>query len=199
LIVIHSSGFATLNLLHTPPVDTQVVYQACSEQMSLEINSDGKQMTDLISAAGLRKLEDEYHHLWRVERPKVVQGVSDAAEEGDRSENAEYIYGKKRLREIDRRLKYLGSRLKVLRVARPPANPGTVSFGCWVTYEDEDGLARCYQLVGPDEIEVNEGRISIDSPVGQALMYKKLDDEIVISRPNGELTVYITDISAIRP
>ena len=156
-------------------------------------------MTDLISAAGLRKLEDEYHHLWRVERPKVVQGVSDAAAEGDRSENAEYIYGKKRLREIDRRLKYLGSRLKVLRVARPPANPCTVSFGCWVTYEDEDGLARCYQLVGPDEIEVNEGRISIDSPVGQALMYKKLDDEIVISRPNGELTVYITDISAIRP
>ena len=185
--------------MHTQPVDTQAVDQAYSEQVNLDTNPDGKQMTDLISAEGLRKLEHEYHHLWRVERPKIVQGVSDAAAEGDRSENAEYIYGKKRLREIDRRLKYLGSRLKVLRVACPPANPGSVSFGCWVTYEDEDGLVRCYQLVGPDEIEVNEGRISIDSPVGQALMYKKLEDEIVIRRPNGELTVYITDISAIRP
>jgi len=96
-------------------------------------------MTDLISAAGLKKLEEEYHQLWRVERPKVVQGVSDAAAEGDRSENAEYIYGKKRLREIDRKLKHLGSRLKVLRVASPPANPVLVTFGCWVTYEDEDG------------------------------------------------------------
>ncbi len=156
-------------------------------------------MTDLISAAGLKKLEEEYHQLWRVERPKVVQGVSDAAAEGDRSENAEYIYGKKRLREIDRKLKHLGSRLKVLRVASPPANPALVTFGCWVTYEDEDGVARCYQLVGPDEIEVGEGRISIDSPVGQALLHKKLDDEVIISRPNGELTVYITDISATRP
>lgn len=156
-------------------------------------------MTNLISAAGLKKLEEEYHHLWRVERPKVVQGVSDAAAEGDRSENAEYIYGKKRLREIDRKLKHLGSRLKVLRVAGPPAKPGSVTFGCWVTYEDEDGASRCYQLVGPDEIEVSEGRISIDSPVGQALLHKKLDDEVLISRPNGELTVYITDISATRP
>jgi len=156
-------------------------------------------MTNLITAAGLKKLEEEYHYLWRVERPKVVQGVSDAAAEGDRSENAEYIYGKKRLREIDRKLKHLGSRLKVLRVASPPAKPGSVSFGCWVTYEDEDGAARCYQLVGPDEIEVNEGSISIDSPVGQALLHKKLDDEVTISRPNGELTVYITDISATRP
>jgi len=156
-------------------------------------------MTNLISENGLRKLEAEYHQLWRVERPKVVQGVSEAAAEGDRSENAEYIYGKKRLREIDRKLKHLGSRLKVLRVAAPPANPGTVSFGCWVTYEDEAGTQRCYQLVGPDEIDVNEGHISIDSPVGQALLHKKLDDEVVIRRPSGNLTVYITDITATRP
>jgi len=156
-------------------------------------------MTDLISDEGLKKLEDEYHYLWRVERPKVVQGVSDAAAEGDRSENAEYIYGKKRLREIDRKLKHLGARLKVLKVAAPPVNPGVVSFGCWVTYEKEDGDARCYQLVGPDEIDVGTGKISIDSPVGQALLHKKLDDEVIIRRPNGELTVYITDISATKP
>lgn len=156
-------------------------------------------MTDLISETGLKKLEAEYHQLWRVERPKIVQGVSEAAAEGDRSENAEYIYGKKRLREIDRKLKHLGSRLKVLRVAAPPANPRVISFGCWVTYEDESGSQRCYQLVGPDEIDVTEGRISIDSPVGQALLHKKLDDEVVIRRPSGDLTVYITDISATHP
>jgi transcription elongation factor GreB len=156
-------------------------------------------MTDLISAAGLQRLENEYHYLWRVERPKVCQGVSDAAAEGDRSENAEYIYGKKRLREIDSKLKHLGARLKVLKVAAPPANPGLVSFGCWVGYEDASGDARCYQLVGPDEIDVSEGRISIDSPVGQALLHKKLDDEVFIKRPNGDLTVYITSISPTRP
>ncbi|BCS56032.1 transcription elongation factor GreB [Geobacter sp. SVR] len=156
-------------------------------------------MTNLITAAGMKKLEDEYHYLWRVERPKVVQGVADAAAEGDRSENAEYIYGKKRLREIDRKLKHLGSRLKVLKVASVPANPQSVSFGCWVSYEDEDGAARCYQLVGPDEFDVSSGRISIDSPVGQALLGKRIDDEVVIRRPTGDLTVYITGISSAQP
>ncbi|MBT1070596.1 transcription elongation factor GreB [Pelotalea chapellei] len=156
-------------------------------------------MTNLITAAGMKKLEDEYHYLWRVERPKVVQGVSDAAAEGDRSENAEYIYGKKRLREIDRKLKHLGARLKVLKIASTPVSPKSVTFGCWVTYEDDDGNERCYQLVGPDEIDVAIGRISIDSPVGQALLGRKLDDEVTLRRPNGDLVVYITDISATKP
>jgi transcription elongation factor GreB len=156
-------------------------------------------MTNLISPEGLNKLHAEYDHLWKVERPKVVQGVSDAAAEGDRSENAEYIYGKKRLREIDRKLKHLGSRMKLLRVATAPADPKSVSFGCWVSYEDETGDERCYQLVGPDEIDVSIGRISIDSPVGQALLHKKIDDEVIVTRPNGELTVYITGISSKRP
>lgn len=147
----------------------------------------------------MKKLEDEYHYLWRVERPKVVQGVSDAAAEGDRSENAEYIYGKKRLREIDRKLKHLGARLKVLKIAAAPANPQSVSFGCWVSYEDDQGNERCYQLVGPDEIDVSIGRISIDSPVGQALLGKKIDDEVTVHRPTGDLVVYITDISATKP
>jgi transcription elongation factor GreB len=156
-------------------------------------------MTNLISSEGLKKLEDEYHYLWRVERPKVCQGVSDAAAEGDRSENAEYIYGKKRLREIDSKLKHLGSRLKLLKVASAPEKPGIVSFGCWVGYEDENGKSCCYQLVGPDEIDVTAGKISIDSPVGQALLHKKLDDEVLIRRPTGDLTVYITSISQTRP
>jgi transcription elongation factor GreB len=156
-------------------------------------------MTNLITAEGMKRLQDEFDHLWKVERPKVVQGVSDAAAEGDRSENAEYIYGKKRLREIDRKLKHLGGRLKILKVAAPPAKPGSVSFGCWVTYEDEEGNERCYQLVGADEFDVSLGRISIDSPVGQALLQKKIDDEVTIRRPSGELTVVITDISSSRP
>jgi transcription elongation factor GreB len=157
-------------------------------------------LTNLISAEGLKKLRDEYEHLWAVERPKVVQGVADAAEEGDRSENAEYIYGKKKLREIDRKLKHLGSRLKVLKVAAPPQNPMKVSFGCWVTYEEgETGEERCYQLVGPEEIDVCMGRISIDSPVGRALLNKKVDDEITFHRPNGEITAYVTGIYATRP
>jgi transcription elongation factor GreB len=151
-------------------------------------------MTNLITAAGLNKLQDEFDHLWRVERPKVVQGVSEAAAEGDRSENAEYIYGKKRLREIDRKLKHLGGRLKVLKVAAPPLRPQCVSFGCWVTYEDEDGNERCYQIVGPDEFDVSIGRISVDSPVGQALLQKKIDDEVTIHRPSGELVVVVTGI-----
>ena len=156
-------------------------------------------MTNLISAEGLKKLCDEYDYLWKVERPKVVQGVSDAAAEGDRSENAEYIYGKKRLREIDRKLKHLGSRLKVLKVATVPSNPKQATFGCWVTYEEESGDERCYQLVGPDEIDVGIGRISLDSPVGQALLHKKVDDEIVVRKPGGEMTLYITGISSTRP
>lgn len=157
-------------------------------------------MTNLITAEGLKSIQDEFDYLWRVERPKVVQGVSDAAAEGDRSENAEYIYGKKRLREIDRKLKQLGSRLKVLKVAPVLKSvPKHICFGCWVTYEDEDGNSRCYQLVGPEEFDVAAGKISIDSPVGQALLNRQLDDEVIIKKPSGNMAVYITDISISRP
>ncbi len=156
-------------------------------------------MTNLISAEGLKKLREEYDHLWKVERPKIVQGIADAAAEGDRSENAEYIYGKKRLNEIDRKLKRLGSRLKVLRVAVLSPEPKVVSFGCWVTYEEETGEERCYQLVGPEEIDVSLGRISIDSPVGKALLNKRLDDEVTLHKPNGRITACITGIYATKP
>ena len=157
------------------------------------------QKTNLITAAGMKRLEQEFDQLWRVERPKVVQGVAEAAAEGDRSENAEYIYGKKRLREVDRQLKHLGSRLKLLKVATLPTNPRQVSFGCWVSYEDEEGNERCYQLVGPDEFAVSEGKISIDSPVGQALLHKKVDDEVLIRKPSGTITATIVAISSTKP
>lgn len=156
-------------------------------------------MTDLITAEGRKRLQERYDFLWETERPRMVKNMADAAAEGDRSENAEYIYSKKRLREIDRELKHLGSRLKVLKVGYALMNPTKVAFGCWVTYEDENGDDRCYQLVGPDESDVNDGRISIDSPVGQALLNKQVDDEVTIRRPAGVLTVVITAISATRP
>lgn len=155
--------------------------------------------TNLITAEGRRRLQEEYDFLWEQERPRIVREVSDAAAEGDRSENASYIYGRKRLREIDGRLKFLGGRLKALKVASPPARPATVSFGCWVVFEDEEGEERCYQLVGPDEFDVAAGRISIDSPVGTALLGKKVDDEVVIRRPAGDLHVTISAIGAARP
>ena len=156
-------------------------------------------MTNLITAEGKKRLQERYDFLWETERPRIVKNMAEAAAEGDRSENAEYIYSKKRLREIDRELKHLGSRLKVLKVTFPPLNPATVSFGCWVTYEDENGEERCYQLIGPDEFDVTNGRISIDSPVGQALLNRKIDDEVTIRRPAGDLTVVINNITSTRP
>jgi transcription elongation factor GreB len=156
-------------------------------------------MTNLITAEGRAKLQEEYDFLWEKERPKVVREVSDAAAEGDRSENASYIYGRKRLREIDGRLKHLGNRLNALKIGTTPVRPVMASFGCWVTYEDEDGKESCYRLVGPDEFDVSKGLISIDSPVGQALLGRKVDDEAVIKRPAGVLNIVITSISSTRP
>ncbi|WP_129127158.1 GreA/GreB family elongation factor [Geomonas oryzae] len=156
-------------------------------------------MTNMISAEGRKKLQERYDFLWETERPRMVKNMADAAAEGDRSENAEYIYSKKRLREIDRELRHLGDRLKVLKVVYPPLNPTLVSFGCWVTYEDEEGEERSYQLVGPDEFDVSLGKISVDSPVGKALLGKKVDDEVLIRRPAGDLSVTITAIASKRP
>jgi transcription elongation factor GreB len=161
--------------------------------------SDHDRKTNLITSEGRSRLQEEYDFLWEQERPRIVREVSDAAAEGDRSENASYIYGRKRLREIDGRLKYLGGRLKALKVASPPLRPAAVSFGCWVTFEDGNGDERCYQLVGPDEFDVAAGRISIDSPVGTALLGKMVDDEITIRRPAGDLQATIIGISATRP
>jgi transcription elongation factor GreB len=154
--------------------------------------------TNLITLEGRNRLQAEYDFLWEDERPKIVREVSDAAAEGDRSENASYIYGRKRLREIDSRLKFLGGRLKLLKVSAAPAKPQAVSFGCWVTFEDEEGDVRCYQLVGADEFDVSLGRISIDSPVGAALLGKKVDDDVIIRRPAGNLQVTIIEISSTR-
>jgi transcription elongation factor GreB len=144
-----------------------------------------------ITRAGFQKLEAELAWLWKEERPRVTEAVSVAAALGDRSENADYIYGKKRLREIDRRIRFLTKRIDELSVvdAGPRKEADRVYFGAWVSVEDEEGVALRYRLVGPDEFDAGEGLISVDSPVGRALMGQRLGDEVVVRRPKGE-TVY---------
>lgn len=137
---------------------------------------------------GARKLSEELARL-RSQRPKVVQEVADAAAQGDRSENAEYIYGKKKLREIDRRLRWLDKRIDAAEVADPAVDRGdVVYFGATVCLAYPDGSERTYALVGEDEIEADKGRISWRSPLGKTLMRRREGDEVVL-RHVGEKTV----------
>lgn len=152
--------------------------------------------SNYITPEGAQRLRDEFEFLWKVERPRVTQAVSDAAAEGDRSENAEYIYGKKRLREIDRRVRFLIKRLDVLTVVEEqPERRGRIFFGAWVRLENEDGDELVYRLVGPDEFDGGKGYISIDSPMGKALLGKQEGDEVVVNRPAGVATFTILDVS----
>jgi transcription elongation factor GreB len=146
------------------------------------------QLPIYITPEGYKKLKDELDWLWKVERPRVTAEVEAAAALGDRSENAEYIYGKRRLREIDRRLRFLGDRIERMQVVTPQMQrnaEGRAAFGAWVTVEDEDGERASWRLVGPDETDADKGLISIDSPMGRALLGKRADDEVEVARPRG--------------
>ena len=148
-----------------------------------------------ITPEGARRLRDELDQLWSVERPRVTQEVSEAAALGDRSENAEYIYGKRRLREIDRRIRFLAKRLDALTVVKPTEREdGKVYFGAWVALEDEDGAEFEYRLVGPDEADAKERRISIDSPLGRAVLGRSDGDEITVIRPKGPAAFTIVGV-----
>ncbi len=130
-----------------------------------------------------------------MERRRVTQEVADAAAQGDRSENAEYIYGKKRLREIDRRVRFLTRRLEALTVVEPrDRGDDKVWFGAWVSVEDEHGETAEYQVVGPDEFDPKARRISMDSPMGRALLGKQLGDEVLVRRPRGDAYLTITGV-----
>jgi transcription elongation factor GreB len=145
-----------------------------------------------ITPEGARKLSEELGRLRTVERPKTVQEVSDAAAQGDRSENAEYIYGKKRLREIDRRMRYLTKRLESAVVVDPAKQSGEkVFFGATVELEDEAGARSTYVIVGEDESDGKIGRISWRSPVGRALLGRVAGDVVVVRRPAGETELEI--------
>lgn len=148
-----------------------------------------------ITRAGWQALDQELKFLWKDERPKVTQAVSDAAALGDRSENAEYIYGKRRLREIDRRVRFLSKRLEVLQIVDyHPSQEGKVFFGAWVELENDDGEIKQYRIVGCDEFDPSKQWISIDSPVARALIGKEVDDEIQVETPLGKVTLYINKI-----
>lgn len=148
-----------------------------------------------ITPAGYDKLQQELQQLWHQERPKVVQEVSDAAALGDRSENAEYVYGKKRLREIDRRIRFLSQLIDKVTVIDPKKNGADrVRFGATVEVEDEEGKKKTYQIVGEDEVDAKAGQISMHSPVGKALMNKKVGDDLIVVRPAGEIELVITGL-----
>jgi transcription elongation factor GreB len=149
-----------------------------------------------ITAEGAKKLRAELDQLWTVERPRVTQEVADAAAQGDRSENAEYIYGKRRLREIDRRVRFLSKRLdEVIVVSEPPSDPGRVFFGAYVCIEDEEGENRTYRIVGGDETDIKRGWISIDSPVARALLGKREGDLVLVRAPKGEIEFTIVTVT----
>ena len=151
--------------------------------------------TRYITARGYKMLQDEVEQLWKVDRPKITQEVSDAAALGDRSENAEYIYGKKKLREIDRRLRFLSKRIDELEVVTPsPAQEGRVFFGAFVTVEDEEGEELTFQIVGPDEYDPKLNRVSVDAPMARALIGKAEGDEVKVQRPKGAALYTIVDI-----
>jgi transcription elongation factor GreB len=147
------------------------------------------------TAEGARRLREELDYLWRVQRPQVTKAVSEAAAQGDRSENAEYIYGKKQLREIDRRVRFLRKRLEGLVVVnRPPDDRGRIFFGAWVLLEDDDGHETELRIVGPDEIDPARKYVSMDAPLCRALMRKTVGDEVTVEVPGGAVTYVVTEI-----
>ena len=148
-----------------------------------------------ITPEGAKRLKDELDQLWRVLRPQVTQAVQEAAAQGDRSENAEYIYGKRQLREIDRRVRFLRQRLDgMVVVDQPPSDPKRIFFGAWVKLEDDNGDEVVYRIVGPDEFDAAPGYISMDAPLGRALLGKRLDDEVKVEVPGGVRMYVVVEV-----
>ena len=151
-----------------------------------------------ITPEGAQVLSEEFDRLWNIERPIVAEAVRVAAAQGDRSENADYQEGKRKLREIDSRVEFLDRRLKELTIIDPATSrgeEGKVCFGSWMRLEDPDGIETIYRIVGPDEFDVSKGRISMDSPVGRTLLGRKEGDEVVVKRPKGDIEFVIAEVS----
>ena len=149
-----------------------------------------------LTREGADRMREEYRKLFTEERPKLVETIAWAASNGDRSENADYIYGKRRLREIDRRLKFLIDRLddaEIVNVAEVKSDK--IVFGAYVDLEDENEKKVCYQIVGVDEVDVEQGKISWSSPLGRALLGKKVDDDVVFESPKGEKNYLVLKVS----
>lgn len=148
-----------------------------------------------ITPEGEAVLRAELHQLWKVERPQVTATVHEAAKNGDRSENGDYIYGKRRLREIDSRVRFLTKRLDELTtVSATPSETDKVFFGAWVTLENDAGELANYRIVGPDEFDLKQHKLSMDAPLAKSLLGKRLDDEVSVHSPGGQQHWIITDI-----
>lgn len=149
-----------------------------------------------ITPEGAARLKAELDHLWRTKRPEVTRRVAAAAAEGDRSENAEYIYGKKQLGEIDRRIRFLRKRLEGIRVVtQTPSDQQRIFFGAWFELESRGGEREQYRLVGPDEFDFAQHYLSMDSPLGRAAMGKRVDEEFIVQRPKGEARYRVISVS----
>ncbi len=153
--------------------------------------------TNLITREGFERLRDELNLLWREQRPEIVRALTAAAAEGDRSENAEYIYRKKQLRELDRRVRYLSKRMPDLRVVDTvPSDPQAIFFGATVELENEDsGDMVTYRIVGPDETDPKSGYISVDSPMARALLKRRVDDSVDVNLPSGQASFYVVSVT----
>ena len=156
--------------------------------------------TPLVTREGYEKLKQELNYLWREERPEVTKKVTWAASLGDRSENADYQYNKKRLREIDRRVRYLTKCMENLKIVDySPQQEGKVFFGAWVEIENDDGVTHRFRIVGYDEIFGRKDYISIDSPMARALLKKEVGDLAVVNTPAGEASWYVNAIEYVKP
>jgi len=159
-------------------------------------NQSGRSRSNYITPEGAEALRDELRYLWEEDRPRVTEAVAIAAGQGDRSENADYTYGKKRLRQIDGRIHFLRNRLDEVTVVETiPADADKIFFGAWVTLKSETGETALYRIVGVDEIDLDAGLISLESPIGRALMGKRKGETVVVRRPKGDLAYVVVDVA----
>lgn len=179
------------------PVGIITRYKLCATTDSQKVELTMK--TPLITREGYEKLKQEMDYLWRQERPEVTKKVTWAASLGDRSENADYQYNKKRLREIDRRVRYLTKCLEQLKIVDySPQQEGKVFFGAWVEIENDEGDIKRFRIVGYDEIFGRKDYISIDSPMARALLKKEVGDLAIVNTPAGEASWYVNEIEYVK-
>ncbi len=156
----------------------------------------GNRASPYITAMGAQQIREELQQLWRRLRPEVVRALADAAAEGDRSENAEYTYRKKQLREIDRRVRYLSRRVEVMKIVdRVPQDQSRVRFGAWIRLRDESDAVLEYRIVGVDETDASKGYISIDSPVACTLLGKSRGERVEVELPERRVSYEVIDVS----
>ena len=175
--------------------DEEFPFEDIDKDDDIGDGTPGEAVKNYITPGGLKKLQGEYHKLFHEERPKLVETISWAASNGDRSENGDYIYGKRRLREIDKRLRFLGRRMAAAMVVNPTEQKtDKVLFGARVTVKDESGKKVMYHIVGEDEIDIDQRKISWVSPIAKSLIGAKKGDAVLVQRPTGEAELTVVKV-----